>query len=186
MISLTSFPQRIKNGETVKIKLDIQGQLNLKMYKGTYFNLILKKNGGTNGLGNTTLYPLRFNGNSLEWDININSYETFGTFNVGCVIQNSNQMAITSTTFIVEPDCANEKINKNITLIEQIKKFKNTQIKKEEIPINHTGRYLIQKPSDNLPYEFNQTKFNQTEFNQTKSNQNFFTGKIQKAIKNVK
>lgn len=146
MISLTSIPSKIKEGETLKIKLDIQGQINLKTYKGVYFNLVLKKNGGTSGLGNTTLYPLKFNGNPLEWEVNHNSYGSYGTFNVSCIIQNSNQ--ITGTTFIVEPDCIIKKANtcNNITSIEQTKRFKDNQIKKQEIPIDFTGGCLVQKP----------------------------------------
>lgn len=145
MISLTSIPERIKDGETLKIKLDIQGQINIKMYKGTYFNMILKQNGGTCGLGNSTLYPLRFNGYPLEWEVNPNSYGTYGTFNASCIIQNSKQ--ITSTTFIVEPDCIVKKINtcNNLTSIEQTKRLKDAQIKKQEIPIDYTGGCLIEK-----------------------------------------
>jgi hypothetical protein len=121
MISLTSIPEKIKEGETLKLKLDIQGKVNLKIYKGTYFNIILKKNGSI--LGSTTLYPLRFNGIALEWEVNPNSYSSYGTFNVGCIIQDSNQ--VTSTTFIVEPNCIIKKVNtcNNITSIEQIKRI---------------------------------------------------------------
>ena len=160
MISLVSEPERIKIGETLKVKLDIQGQINLKMYKGTYFNLVLKKNGGT--LGSTTLYPLRFNGFPLEWEINPNSYEFDGTFNVGCVIQSGystivssyntavsgSQNPITTTTFIVEPQCIIGRANicNNITMIEQTKRLKDSEIKRQEIPIDWTGGCLIQKP----------------------------------------
>lgn len=144
MISLTSIPERIIEGETLKVKLDIQGQINLKMYKGTYFNLILKKNGGT--FGTTTLYPLRFNGFPLEWEINQNSYSSSGTFNASCIIQDGIQ--ITNTTFIVEPDCIIKKVNtcNNITSIEKSKRFKESQIKRQEIPIDYTGGCSIQKP----------------------------------------
>ena len=41
MISLKSTPDKIIQGESVKIQLEIQGQINLKMYKGNYFNLII-------------------------------------------------------------------------------------------------------------------------------------------------
>lgn len=144
MISLTSIPDIIKDGETCKIKLDIQGNINLKMYKGNYFNLIVKKNGGT--LAPTTLYPLRFNGFPLEWEVNPNSYGSYGTFNVNCILQDG--PLITTTTFIVEPDCIINKVNtcNNITAIEQANKLKTLYVKKQEIPIDYTGGCAIQKP----------------------------------------
>lgn len=160
MISLISEPERIKMGETCKVKLDIQGTINLKMYKGAYFNLVLKKNGGT--LGSTTLYPLRFNGFPLEWEINPNSYEFDGTFNVNCVLQSgyssilsgyssivsSSLNSISNTTFIVEPICLVKGANicNNLTVIEQMKRTKDSEIKKQEIPIDWTGGCQIQKP----------------------------------------
>lgn len=151
MISLTALPERIKEGETLKLKLDIQGQINLKMYKNTYFNVVLKKNGGT--LGSTTLYPLRFNGFPLEWEVNPNSYGSYGTFNVNCIVQDG--APITNTTFIIEPDCVVKKVNtcNNITSIEQIKRFKDSQIKKQEVPIDYTGGCLIQKPGHTIKQE---------------------------------
>ena len=181
MISLTSIPERILEGETLKIKLDIQGKINQKMYKGSYFNLILKKNGGTHG--STTLYPLRFNGFPLEWEINSNSYDSDGTFNVGCVIQDSNQ--ITTTTFIVEPQCIMimNKINtcNNITSIEQTKRFKDSQIKKQEIPIDYTGGCLIQKPGITLKEQPKIINPFENEF----STLLISSVKVQKATKNV-
>lgn len=181
MISLSSIPERIIEGETLKIKLDIQGQINLKMYKGTYFNLVLKKNGGTSGLGNTTLYPLRFNGFPLEWEVNPNSYGSYGTFNVGCVIQDSSQ--ITSTTFIVEQDCIVKKVNtcNNITAIEQTKRHKDSQIKKQEIPIDYTAGCLIQKPGQIIKEEPKKINPIENEFNSSLLS----SVKVQRANKNV-
>jgi hypothetical protein len=179
MISLTSIPERIIQGQTLKVKLDIQGQINIKMYKGTYFNLVLKKNGGT--LGSTTLYPLRFNGFPLEWEVNPNSYGSDGTFNVGCVIQDSNQ--ISSTTFIVEPDCIIKKTNtcNNITSLEQTKRFKDSQIKKQEIPIDYTGGCAIQKPGIMLKEQVKISNQVPNEYG------NFLLSsvKVQKATRNV-
>lgn len=179
MISLISIPERIKEGETLKIKLDIQGQINLKMYKGAYFNLVLKKNGGT--LGTTTLYPLRFNGFPLEWEVNPNSYGSYGTFNVVCIIQDSNQ--ITNTTFIVEPDCIVKKINtcNNITSLEQTKRFKESQIKKQEIPIDFTGGCQIQKPGTVIKEQPEIVNPIQNEINSSLIS----NVKVQKANKNV-
>lgn len=179
MISLISIPERIKEGETLKVKLDIQGQINLKMYKGTYFNIVLKKNGGT--LGTTTLYPLRFNGFPLEWEVNPNSYGSYGTFNVGCVVQDSNQ--ITSTTFIVEPDCIVKKVNtcNNITSLEQNKRFKESQIKKQEIPIDYTGGCLIQKPGTVIKEEIKPINPVENDFKASLLS----SVKVQKASKNV-
>ncbi len=179
MISLSSIPERINQGQTLKVKLDIQGQINIKMYKGTYFNLILKKNGGT--LGTTILYPLRFNGFPLEWEVNPNSYGSDGTFNVGCIIQDSNQ--ITSTTFIVEPDCMIKKTNtcNNITSLEQIIRFKDSQIKKQEIPIDYTGGCSIQKPGTILKEQVKNLNKISNEFNNLLGS----SGKVQKATRNV-
>ena len=184
MISLTSIPERIKEGETLKVKLNIQGQINLKTYKGTYFNIILKKNEGT--LGSTTLYPLRFNGNPIEWEINPNSYGSYGTFNASCVIQDSSP--VTSTTFIVEPDCIIKKVNtcNNITAIEQTKRHKDSQIKKQEIPIDFTGGCLIQKPGQQIKEE--QIKEEQIKINQIENEFNstlLSNVKVQRANKNV-
>ncbi len=185
MISLTSIPDRIKEGETLKIKLEIQGQINLKMYKGTYFNLSINKNGGT--LGTTTLYPLRFNGFPIEWEVNPNSYGSYGTFNVGCQVQNGsliqNGSQITSTTFIVEPDCIVKKINtcNNITAIEQTKRFKDSQIKKQEIPIDYTGGCLIQKPGIIVKEEPVKKEIVNDDFVQNLLS----TAKVQKASKNI-
>lgn len=178
MISLTSIPERIKEGDTLKVKLEIQGQINLKMYKGTYFNIVLKKNGGT--LGSTTLYPLRFNGFPLEWEINPNSYGSYGTFNAGCVIQDSNQ--VTSTTFIVEPDCIIKKVNtcNNITAIEQTKRYKDSQIKKQEMPIDYTAGCLIQKPGCTIKEEPKKNPI-ENEFNSSLLS----SVKVQRATKNV-
>ena len=152
MISLTSIPERITNGETLKIKLNIQGQINIKMYKGTYFNLIIKKNGGT--LGTEILYPMRFNGLPIEWEINPNSYDSYGTFNVSAICQNSNTNTngIAKTTFIVEPDCLVKNTKNNITIIEQTKRYKDSQIKKIEIPIDYTGGCQIENPDTKVKF----------------------------------
>lgn len=185
MISLTSLPDRIKDGETLKIKLIIQGQINLKMYKNTYFNLIIKKNGGT--LGSTTLYPLRFNGFDLEWEINSHSYGSYGTFNVGCVIQDTSN-PISSTTFVVEPNCIIGKANtcNNITAIEQTKKFKDSQLKKQEIPIDYTGGCQIEKPNSKPKLETTIKKLPQIDNTQLNFNTYLVSSaKIQSTNKNV-
>jgi len=145
MISLVSIPERIIIGQTLKIKLNIEGNINLKTYNGVYFNLILKKNGGT--FGSTILYPLRFIGEPLEWEINLYSYTFSGTFNVNCIIQNGNKNQIANTTFIVEPNCIINKANcNNLSIIENNKKNKeyNYLIQKKEIPIDYTGGCSIQ------------------------------------------
>jgi len=184
MISLVSIPERIKEGETLKVKLDIQGKNNLKMYKGVYFNLILRKNGGT--LGPITLYPLKFNGFSLEWEVNPNSYGSSGTFNVSCIIQDGNQ--ITGTTFIIEPDCIIGKINtcNNITSIECTKNFKESQIKKQEIPIDFTGGCQIQKPGTQIKQEIIDDKIIKENLANINLKDSLVSGaKVQKIIKNI-
>ena len=144
MISLTPNTERIQDGETIYIKLNIQGNNNIKMYKNKYFNLNINKNGGNHGSSN--LYPLRFNGFPLEWEVNRNSYKTFGTFNVSCVIQDG--PLLNTTTFIVEEDCIIKKINtcNNINVFEQNKLLKSEFIKKEEQKIDYTNGCNIQKP----------------------------------------
>ena len=178
MISLISIPERVIQGETLKVKLDIQGKINIKTYKGVYFNLTIKKNGGN--LGNTILYPLRFNGNPIEWEINPYSYMSDGTFNVNCTIQDGTQ--IVSTTFVVEPDCIIQKINtcNNLTTIEQSKRFKDSYIKKQEIPIDYTYGCQIEKPKSKIKDTQNIKEINTENI----INQNIFS-KVQKAYKNV-
>lgn len=146
MISFIPTPERIVNGETLTVKLDIDGQINNKTYKGKYFNVVIKKNGGT--LGTVILYPLRFNGNPLEWEINPYSYGSEGTFTINCIFQGSSDSVLTSTTFVVEPDCItgrNVNVCNNLTSLEQANRLKNCQIKKQEIPIDYTGGCQIQK-----------------------------------------
>ena len=146
MISFTPSPERVTNGDTLKVKLDIDGQINVKTHKGNYFNVVIKKNGGT--LGTVTLYPLRFNGNSLEWEINSYSYGSEGTFTANCIYQGSSSV-LSSTTFIVEPDCVggkNVNVCNNLTTLEQAIRLKNNQVKKQEVPIDYTGGCKIQKP----------------------------------------
>ena len=145
MISFTPNPERVVNGETLKVKLEIDGMINNKTYKGNYFNVVIKKNGGT--LGTVTLYPLRFNGNPLEWEINPYSYGSEGTFTANCIFQGSSSV-LTSTTFIVEPDCVkqnNVNLCNNLTTYEQALKHKQNYVKKQEVPIDYTGGCQIQK-----------------------------------------
>jgi hypothetical protein len=147
MINLVSNPERVIEGQTLKIILNIEGQLNIKTYKGAYFNLMIKKNGST--LQNVILYPLRFNGCPLEWEVNPYSYGSDGTFNVNCIYQGSN-IVLTSTTFIVEPENKNlikenVKQQQNLTTLTQSIEYKKNYIKKQEIPIDYTrGVQILQ------------------------------------------
>jgi hypothetical protein len=153
MISFIPNPERITNGETLTVKLEIEGQINIKTHKGNYFNVVIKKNGGT--LGSVTLYPLRFNSNSLEWEINPYSYGSDGTFTVNCIYQGSSSV-LASTTFVVEPDCVggrNVNVCNNLTSLEQANRLKNCQAKKQEVPIDYTGGCQIQKPGSFEPKE---------------------------------
>ena len=179
MISLTSIPDTIKDGDTGTIKLDIQGRINIQMYKGSYFNLIIKKNGGT--LAPVTLYPLRFNGFPLEWEVNSNSYGSYGTFNVNCIVQDG--PLLTTTTFIVEPDCIIKKINtcNNITSIEQANRLKTLHVKKQEIPIDYTGGCAIQKPNMSLIQQI----IKEPKINQDFKSNLISSVKVQKASNNV-
>lgn len=169
MISLTSEPERIINGETLKIKLDIEGKVNLTTYKNMLFNLTIKKNGGTHG--SIILYPLKFIGCPLEWEVNPYSYTgSDGTFNVICTLQDST-VPISSCTFVIEPDRAvakastcnnissllqNINIRKGITkkIEEKPEYFKSYQVQKPELlansyEINHKEKEIEKKQTDN-------------------------------------
>lgn len=161
MISLTPSPSSIKSSQSLRLKLDIQGLLNIKMYKGVYFNIVLKKNGGT--LGTVVLYPLRFNGCPLEWEVTPYSYEQLGptgTFSANCFIQNSpnpNTNSIVGTTFIVDScdqsvcdDCNGETQCVNLTMITNCKKVKNQwlSVKKDLVPIDYSGGCSVEKVND--------------------------------------
>jgi hypothetical protein len=148
MISIVSEPERIMLGETLKVKLDIEGKVNENTYKNKYFNIIIKKNGGTHG--NIILYPLKFIGCPLEWDVNSYSYSgTYGTFNVVCTLQNSN-VPICNTTFVVEPDSAIAKASSvsNITgLLHNINIRKGIARKQEEKP-EYFQSHQVQKQDE--------------------------------------
>lgn len=186
MISIVSEPERIINGETLKIKLDIEGKVNIATYKNMYFNITLKKNGGTHG--STILYPLKFIGGSLEWEVNPYSYGSDGTFNVNCTLQNSlNQ--ICSTTFIVEPNCAESKavsVNNITGILQNINLRKGIVKKKEEVP-EHFKPFQIQKPSQSSIYDIN---YKEKEIEKSKQSNEFNTQlissvKVQRAFKNI-
>ena len=187
MISIVSEPERIICGETLKIKLNIEGKVNLSTYKNMYFNLTIKKNGGTHG--SVILYPLKFIGCSLEWEVNPYTYGSDGTFNVSCTLQNSlNQ--ICSTTFVVEPDAGVQKAisNNNITgLLHDINLRKSIVRKQEEQPV-YVKSFQIETPSIvSNSYEVNhkekeiEKKNIKSEFN----TQLISTVKVQRAFKNI-
>jgi hypothetical protein len=190
MISIISEPEKIINGETLKIKLDISGKVNLSTYKNMYFNLIIKKNGGTHG--NIILYPLKFIGCPLEWEVNPYSYTgSDGTFNVSCTLQNSS-VSICSTTFIVEPICAVEKAccSNNITgLLHNINLRKGIVKKQEEKP-EYLKSFQVQKPE--LVLEQQEITYKEKEIEKKLFNPNneltktnlISTAKVQKAFRN--
>ena len=131
MISLKATPDRIIQGETLKLELEITGQLNNKTYYGKYFNIVLKKNGSkTNDLSN--LYPLRYNYEPLIWEVNPNSYEFHGTYTANLIIQGG--PIITSTTFIIYEKCVVGRVDtcNNITSIENANNIKSAYIKRRE------------------------------------------------------
>jgi hypothetical protein len=185
MISLTSMPERITNGETLIIKFVIQDKINLNTYKGSYFNLTLKKNGGT--FGTITLYPLKFNGEPLEWEVNPYSYGSDGTFNVNCTLQNG--PLISSTTFVVEPDCLVKNANNcnNITVYQQNKNLKESNVKKQVLEPEYVKSFMVQKQDQvKNSYEINHKEkeieklLTNNEFN----SQLFSSVKVQRAYKN--
>lgn len=191
MISITPKPERITNGETLKIKLDIEGKINLETYKNMYFNLTIKKNGGTHG--SIILYPLKFVGCSLEWEVNPYSYAgTDGTFNVSCTLQNS-QSQICSTTFIVEPDCAVSKASSsnNITTLLSNINLRKGVAKKQEIAPEYFQSHQVQKKAQTIDCQEINYKENEIEKKykldlNTSNNTNLISSvKVQRAYKNV-
>ncbi len=187
MISIVSEPERVINGETLKIKLDIEGKVNLATYKNMYFNLTVKKNGGTHG--STILYPLKFIGCPLEWEVNPYSYGSDGTFNVICTLQNSLN-PICSTTFVVEPDCAVSKASScnNITGILQNINLRKGIVKKQEEQPEYVKSFQIQKPNQSSIYDINyKEKEIEKKISQSNdcSTQLISSVKVQRAYKNV-
>ena len=190
MISIVSEPERIIMGETLKVKFDIEGKVNENTYKNKYFNLTIKKNGGTHGT--ITLYPLKYIGCELEWEVNPYSYaDSYGTFNVICTLQNST-IPICNTTFVVEPDLAIAKASSvlNITgLLQNINIRKGIARKLEEKP-EYFKSHQVQKPEQiTNSYEINykekeiEKKYSQS-VNETNTSNLLNTVKVQRAFKN--
>ena len=190
MISIVSEPERIMLGETLKVKLNIEGKVNENTYKNKYFNLTIKKNGGTHGT--ITLYPLKYIGCELEWEVNPYSYsESYGTFNVTCTLQNST-VPICNTTFVVEPDSAVAKASSvsNITgLIQNINIRKGIARKQEEKP-EYFKSHQVQKPeqianSYEINYKEKEIEKKQTQSgNETNTTNLLNSVKVQRAFKN--
>lgn len=186
MISIVSEPERVINGVTLKIKLNIEGKVNISTYKNMFFNLTIKKNGGTHG--STILYPLKFIGNSLEWEVNPYSYGSDGTFNVICTLQN-NLNSICSTTFIVEPDCAVAKASScnNITGILQNINIRKGIVKKQEEQPEYFKSFQIQKKNQISCYDINykEKQIEKSKQSNDPNKQLISSVKVQRAFKNV-
>lgn len=190
MISIVSEPERIMLGETLKVKLNIEGKVNENTYKNKYFNLIIKKNGGTHGT--ITLYPLKYIGCKLEWEVNPYSYSgSYGTFNVICTLLNST-VPICNTTFVVEPDTAVAKASSvsNITcLLQNINIRKGIARKQEEKP-EYFKLHQVQKPeqianSHEINYKEKEIEKKQIQsINETNTTNLLNTVKVQRAFKN--
>ena len=146
MISIISEPERIINGDMTIVKLNIEGKVNYNTYKNMYFNLTIKKNGGNHG--HIILYPLKFVGYPLEWEINPYSYDrNEGTYNVICTLQDST-IQICTCTFIIEPDSSVKKAysSTNITSLFQNINIKKSIVKKQEEKIEYFQSFQVQKP----------------------------------------
>lgn len=190
MISIISEPERIIKGETLKIKLDIEGKVNLNTYKNMYFNLTIKKNGGTHG--SIILYPLKFVGYPLEWEVNPYSYAgSDGTFNVICTLQDSN-VPISTCTFTVEPDSDVAKASScsNITSLLQNINIRKGIVKKQEEKPEYIQSYQVQKPEQLAnSYEINykekeiEKKHSQLD-NELNKTYLMSSAKVQKAFRN--
>ena len=190
MISIVSEPERIILGETLKVKLNIEGKVNENTYKNEYFNLTIKKNGGTHGT--ITLYPLKYIGYELEWEVNPYSYAySYGTFNIVCTLQNST-IPICNTTFVIEPDSAVAKASSvsNITgLLQNINVRKGIARKQEENP-EYFKSHQVQKPeqianSYEINYKEKEIEKKQTQYeNETNTTNLLNTVKVQRAFKN--
>ena len=187
MISIISEPERIINGETLKVKLNIEGKANISQYKNMYFNIVIKKNGGTHG--SVILYPLKYIGCSLEWEVNPYSYGSDGTFNVGCTLQNS-QDQISSTTFVVEPDCAESKASScnNITTLLSNINLRKGIAKKQVETINHFQSFQVENPHKTTNSQ--EINYKEKEIEKKKLSNEFDTQllssvKVQRAYKNI-
>jgi len=187
MISIVSEPERIINGQTLKVKLNIEGKVNLATYKNMYFNLTIKKNGGTHG--STILYSLKFIGYPLEWEVNPYSYGSDGTFNVICTLQNSlNQ--ICSTTFVIEPNFAVTQASScnNITgIIHNINLRKGIVRKQEELPEYIKSFQIQNKNQLSNSYEINhkEKEIEKLKLTNEFGSQLISTVKVQRAYRNV-
>lgn len=148
MILLMAEPERVINGQTLKIILNIEGKVDISTYKNLYFNITIKKNGGTHG--NVVLYPNKFMGNILEWEVNPYSYGSDGTFIVICTLQNSSNQ-ICTTTFVVEPDCETKKTlgSNNINGILQNINLRKGIVKKKEEKPEYIKSFQVEKYSAN-------------------------------------
>lgn len=191
MISIVSEPERIINGETLKVKLNIEGKVNIATYKNKYFNVIIKKNGGTHG--SIILYPLKFIGCPLEWEVNPYSYAgSDGTFNVICTLQNSD-IHICTCTFIVKSDCKVSKIScpNNITELLQNINIRNGITKKQEEKPEYFQSFQVQKKeqtlnSQDITYKEKEIEKKQSYLDNEVNKVNLLNSvKVQRAFKNV-
>ncbi len=186
MISILSEPERITNGETLKIKLDIKGKVNMATYKNTYFNLTIKKNGGTLGL--VTLYPQKFIGCPLEWEVNPYSYGSDGTFNVTCTLQNSLN-PICNTTFVVEPDCIVGKALScnNITSVLRNVELRKGIVKKQVEQPEYLKSFQVQKPNQSSIYDigYKEEQIEKSSKSNEHNSQLISAVKVQRAYRNV-
>jgi hypothetical protein len=113
MLDLTVVPDRLieTDKQIVTINFNITDTKfyidpNKKKYFGTYINITIRKVGSN--LYFETLYPLRYNGEELIWNY---TPSEVGTFIIDAVLQNSQEIVITSTTLVVEPRNIINKVN---------------------------------------------------------------------------
>jgi hypothetical protein len=113
MLDLTVVPDRLietdKQIVTINFNItDVKFHIdpNKKKYFGAYINITVRKVGSN--LYFETLYPLRYNGEELTWNY---TPSEVGTFIIDAVLQNSQEIVITSTTLVVEPRNIINKIN---------------------------------------------------------------------------
>ena len=113
MLDLTVVPDRLivtdKQIVTINFNIaDVKFHIdpNKKKYIGTYINITIRKVGSNSFF--ETLYPLRYNGEELIWNY---TPSEVGTFIVDAVPQNSQEIIIISTTYVVEPHTIINKVN---------------------------------------------------------------------------
>jgi hypothetical protein len=178
MIVLVASPDQITDEDILYITLSIDDKKNQETYKGLYLNLILKKVGT---LVTIPTYQQRYNGESLTWEINKYTYNSYGTFNVTANIYNTDDV-ITTCSFIVEERCRINKTNvcNNVTnLNKQNPNARSINYPTFVQPTLNTNKVQVQG------IDYSKSNIIEPVSKFTVQENNINTLKVQKAVNNV-